>query len=373
MFLYQRVREYVLNQINQGVWKTGDHLPSEVALAAQLEVHRLTVNRVMRELTQSGHVKRQRGVGTIVASREGHEIPAGLQRSPFGAGLVGLISSHSFNPVTNPYYNEIFEGLRRGLQANDFFLMPLGDVGEFLELVAGSLGQEIEGSLSALAVLGPLDQKTHALLESMDLPVVIVGFSEYSGPLPSIASDDMKDAAILTEKILARGHRKVVHLNASGASRLQSRLEGFLSACDAAGHTVPFHYVLEANGLEVEDGREAMQRFLEKHLPFDAVFGGNDNLALGAAKALKEAGVRIPEEVSIIGFDGIINSTSILPNLATMKVPRFQIGQLAAKTIADMCVRKTMDQKLIRLNSEWVDGETLVEKVTRPEMIGINN
>jgi DNA-binding LacI/PurR family transcriptional regulator len=216
--------------------------------------------------------------------------------------------------------------------------------------------------LSAVAILGPLDQRTQALLEAMDLPVVIVSFTEYTGPLASIASDDKKDAAILTEKILASGHRKIVHLNASGDSRLQSRLEGFLSACDAAGHSVPFHYVLEADGLEVEDGRKAMHQFLEKHLPFDAVFGGNDNLALGAAKALREAGVRIPEDVSIIGFDGIPNSSSILPKLTTMKVPRFEIGQLAAQTISDLCLRKSTDQKCVRLNSEWFAGETLVEK-----------
>lgn len=363
MFLYQRVREYVLNQISEGVWKTGDHLPSEVALAAKLEVHRLTVNRVMRELTQSGHVKRRRGVGTIVATPESSNgNSAELPRTPFGAGLVGLVAGHSFNPVTNPFFNEIFEGLRKGLQSNDLFLMPLGDLGEFLELLTGSLGQEIEGSLSAVAILGPLDQRTQALLEAMDLPVVFVSFTEYTGPHASIASDDKKDAAILTEKILASGHRKIVHLNASGDFRLQSRLEGFLSACDAAGHSVPFHYVLEADGLEVEDGRKAMHQFLEKHLPFDAVFGGNDNLALGAAKALREKGVRIPEEVSIIGFDGIPNSSGVLPNLTTMKVPRFEIGQLAARTISDLCLRKSTDQKCVRLNSEWFAGETLVEK-----------
>jgi LacI family transcriptional regulator len=330
-------------------------------LAAKLEVHRLTVNRVMRELTQSGHVKRRRGIVTIVASAQGNEPVTTTQRTPFGAGLVGLVSGHSFNPVTNPYYNEIFEGLRKGLQTNDFFLMPLGDMGEFLELLAGTSGPEIEASLAAVAVLGPVEPKTHALLEAMDLPVAIVGASEYPGPLPSIASDDSKDAALLTEKILAAGRQHIVHINAAGPSRLQSRLEGFLSACDAAGRTVPFHYVVEANGLEVQDGREAMHRFIERHLPFNAVFGGNDNLAIGASIALKEAGVLIPEDVSVVGFDGIPFSTSILSNLATMSVPRFKIGQIAAKIITDLCVRKSTDQMLVRLDSSWIPGETLVD------------
>ena len=362
MFPYQQVRQYVLKQIQEGIWKPGDHLPSEVTLAAKMEVHRLTVNRVMRELTQSGHVKRQRGVGTIVASKDGTENSENATRTPFGAGLVGLVSGHSFDPVTNPFFSEIFEGLRKGLQTNDFFLMPLGDMGEFLELLAGQKDQEMENSLAAIAILGPVDTKTHALLEAMNRPVAIVSVSEYLGPLPSIASNDAKDAAILTEKILSAGRRKIVHLNASGSSRLQSRLDGFLSACDAAGCAVPFHYVLEANGLEIEDGRDAMRQFLEKKLPFDAVFGGNDNLALGAMIALQEAGVSIPEDVSIVGFDGINFASPHMPQLSTMRVPRFEIGQLAARALSDLCLGRSTQSPILRLSSEWFAGETLVEK-----------
>jgi LacI family transcriptional regulator len=363
MFPYQEVREYVLKQIQDGIWKPGDHLPSEVALAATLEVHRLTVNRVMRELSQAGQVKRLRGVGTIVAFEKESENPVDTLRT-FRNGLVGLVAGHSFNPRTNPFYGEIFEGLRKELQSKGFFLTPMGDIAEFLELLAGPHGKEVEGSLSALAILGPIDLKTRPLLEAFNLPVVVVGVSEYLGPLPSIASDDAKDSAMLTDKIFAAGRRKVVHVNAVGCSRLQSRLEGFLSASEAAGYPVPFRYILEADGLEIEDGRIAMQQFLETKLPFDAVFGGNDNLAWGAMQALQESGISVPEDVSVVGFDGINLPSRLTKKLSTMRVPRFKMGQLAARTLSDLCLGVSIPNRILRLSSEWFGGDTLLEAMT---------
>ena len=94
-FPYQRVRQYVLEQIKQGVWKPGDHLPSEVALAAQMAVHRLTVNRVMRELVNEGLLHRRPGIGTLV-----RDVKPGRKALPFGEGLVGLITGHHFTRPT---------------------------------------------------------------------------------------------------------------------------------------------------------------------------------------------------------------------------------------------------------------------------------
>ena len=70
IFPYQQVRRFIMDQLNQGIWKPGDLLPAEVKLAAQLSVHRLTVNRVMTELVREGVLVRRRGVGTLVDERK---------------------------------------------------------------------------------------------------------------------------------------------------------------------------------------------------------------------------------------------------------------------------------------------------------------
>src|SRR5690606_27769626 len=140
--------------------------------------------------------------------------------------------------------------------------------------------------------------------------------------LPCVSTDDENDAEIVAEKIMALGHRNIVHLNAATPLRMHTRLQGFLGACEKAGHAIPFRYVLEANGLEVADGKAAMTEFLKRDLPFTAVFGGNDNLALGAISALKEHGINVPQDVSVVGFDGIDAGLHNHPPLTTMKVSR---------------------------------------------------
>jgi len=84
LFPYQQVRRFVLDQLDQGLWKSGDLLPAEVKLAAQLSVHRLTVNRVMTELVREGLLVRRRGVGTLVGEKK-----SGRAKPALGRGWLG--------------------------------------------------------------------------------------------------------------------------------------------------------------------------------------------------------------------------------------------------------------------------------------------
>ncbi len=360
-FPYQRVRRFVLEQIKKGVWKQGEHLPSEVVLAAQMAVHRLTVNRVMRELVNEGLLHRRRGIGTVVG-----DTSAKANDSPFGEGLVGLVTGHHFNPAKNPYYGEIFHGMSEGLKAEGIYLTPLGDVGEFLETISNTKSRALRKSLTAIALLGPVDRQTYAVLEVINQPVVVVGVAEYRGPMPSVASDDRADAGEVARKILDMGHRRIVHLNAVRPCRLESKLEGFLEACESAGAPVPYRYILEADGLEIEDGRKAMRDFMERGLPFTAVFGGTDHLALGAMAALRESGVHVPDDVSVVGFDGILTHVAAgLPTVCTMSVPRYEMGLKAAATLAALCKGHEFQEHVL-LRSTWMSGGTLAAAKSEP-------
>jgi len=353
IYPYQHVRRFILDQLHQGLWKEGDLLPAEVKLAKQLKVHRLTVNRVMTELVRDGLLARHRGVGTsVIGKKRG-------TKATLGKGLVGLITGHHFNPSTNPYYGVIFEKMRKLLAAEGIYLMPLGDASEFFNKPSLGLGGDIRESLSAIALLGTGEREIFSSLENFDHPAIIIGVSEYTGPLPSVSTDDESDAGIVTEKLLALGHRNIVHLNAASPLRMHARLQGFLLACERSGHALPFRYVVEAGGLEVSDGKSAMAGFLERGLPFTAVFGGNDNLALGAMAALKERGMDVPREVSVVGFDGIDAAIHSHPPLATMKVSRQRMAEQAVARIVAACVGTAATNAAERLCSQWIEGRTL--------------
>lgn len=353
-FPYQQVRRFVLDQLDQGLWKAGDLLPAEVKLASQLSVHRLTVNRVMTELVREGLLVRQRGVGTLVSEKK-----RGKAKPVLGRGLVGLVTGHHFNPATNPYYGVIFEKLRKLLRDNGIYLMPLGDAREFFERSAHGMENTIEPSLSAIVLLGTGESEVFESLERFEHPAIIIGVSEYHGPLPCVSTDDENDSGIIAEKILALGHRHIVHLNAASPLRMHTRLQGFLNACEKAGHAIPFRYVVEANGLEISDGKAAMTEFLKRGLPFTAIFGGNDNLALGAIAALKEHGLQVPHDVSVVGFDGVEAGLHSHPPLSTMKVSRQRLAEQAVLRIVAACTGTPDLSPAKRLASTWIEGGTL--------------
>ncbi len=354
LFPYQQVRRFVLDQLDQGLWKPGDLLPAEVKLASQLSVHRLTVNRVMTELVREGLLVRRRGVGTLVGEKK-----RGRAKPALGRGLVGLITGHHFNPATNPYYGVIFEKLRKLLEDNGIYLMPLGDAKAFFDRSASGVDGNIRPSLSAIVLLGTGEPEVFASLENFEHPAIIIGVSEYHGPLPCVSTDDETDAGIVAEKIMALRHRYIVHLNAASPLRMHTRLQGFLSACEKAGHAIPFRYVVEAQGLEVADGKAAMAEFIKRGLPFTAIFGGNDNLALGAIAALKENGIDVPREVSVVGFDGIDAALHSHPPLSTMKVSRQRLAEQAVLRIVSACTGSPDPSPSERLASTWVEGGTL--------------
>ena len=340
---YKRVRQFVLNQISSGNWKTGMLIPSEVQLAADLSVHRLTVNRVLTDFARDGIMVRRRGVGTTLLEKPKPK-PNGTQKT------VGLITGHHFDPITNPYFGVIFEKLRKILKTHGIYLIPLGDATEYLENKSAPVSSLED--FSAIAMLGiPESARTMQQLEQCGCHAMIIGVSEYEGPLPHVATEDEEDAALVARKLLGLGHRQIMHLN--------SKLQGFLRACEQEGHAIPYRYVVEARGLEMRDGKEAMLEFLKKGLPFTAVFGATDNLALGAMSALSESGILIPEQVSVVGFDGIEAALHSSPRLATMCVSRTSMAEAAADCLLSLCSGHPAPEKNTPLRAKWIEGATL--------------
>jgi DNA-binding LacI/PurR family transcriptional regulator len=117
--------------------------------------------------------------------------------------------------------------------------------------------------------------------------------------------------------------------------------------------------VVEAKGLEISDGKAAMSAFLERNLPFTAVFGGNDNLSLGAISALKEKGIDVPGQVSVVGFDGIESALHSHPPLSTMKVSRQRLAEQAVARIISACTGIASVSLTDRIRSQWIEGGTL--------------
>jgi LacI family transcriptional regulator len=165
-----------------------------------------------------------------------------------------------------------------------------------------------------------------------DAPVVT--FAGVRPGLPAVVPDNRAGARAATAHLLAHGRRRIVHLRGVAASQEASeRLAGYRDALEAAG--LPFDERLVADGeFQVLSAEASIDRLLHAGVPFDAVFAANDLGASGALNALGRAGVRVPEDVAVIGFDDSRLAPTLVPPLSSMRQSAFQIGWEAVRVLA---------------------------------------
>jgi LacI family transcriptional regulator len=167
-----------------------------------------------------------------------------------------------------------------------------------------------------------LDTQETERVRALGVPVVIIDpVGEPGEDIPSVGATNWRGALAATEHLLALGHRRIALI--SGPAKLQcsrARRDGYRSAMTAAGLSVPDEFVREGD-FSHEAGERGAHRLLDLHSPPTALFAGNDQQALGAYQAIRDRGLRIPEDISVVGFDDLPLARWANPPLTTIRQP----------------------------------------------------
>lgn len=160
-------------------------------------------------------------------------------------------------------------------------------------------------------------------------PIVIACQYLENDNIPNVAIDNKSAAFEITEHLIKLGHKKIAHITADPSLLLyRDRLNGYISAL--AKYKIPIDLELVGYGLSsVESGFTCMKRLLEQQKDITAVFAAGDVMAIGAIQAIKAAGLKVPDDIAVVGFDDIDFSSFCDPALTTVQQPRKLIGQLA--------------------------------------------
>jgi DNA-binding LacI/PurR family transcriptional regulator len=175
-------------------------------------------------------------------------------------------------------------------------------------------------------------EPTESMRVNRDTPVVVAGHRDLTLPGSDVvANDDRSGARLATEHLLGLGHTEIGLLSGGGGSA-RIRAEGFEAAIRGAGLSP---LVLEGRdrGTGEIDGYQAAQQLLLDRPGTTAIFAANDTMALGAAAAARDAGRRIPEDLSLIGYDNSPLASSQLLRLTTIDPNSRQVGAVAAKSL----------------------------------------
>lgn len=182
---------------------------------------------------------------------------------------------------------------------------------------------------AVLTVASTVDDRELRELAERQLPIVCVAHKSPAKAIPSILFDDAGGAQAAVRHLLSIGRQRIVNLRGpKGTFDADERSRGFRAAMKEAG--VAADPAMEVSGdFQREGGAKAVRDLLARKVRFDALFAGNDDMAIGALEALGEKGLSVPGDVCVVGFDDI--ESARLVGLSTVRAPMRELGRAAAR------------------------------------------
>ena len=210
--------------------------------------------------------------------------------------------------------------------------------------------------LCGLIVTGLFDSNLDLLprFKALDIPCVITYERMKSLDCNYAGIDNPEAASRAIEYLISLNHKRIAVVIASGQfRRARKRLEGVIAALKRNGLAILPEYIIETVPT-ILNGSEAAMRLLSLPKPPTAIFCVGDALAMGAMASIKESGRRIPEDISVIGFDDADFAAYCDPPLTTVRIPSFQMGELAMKIIHELKDGKSDVTRMYKLPTELI-------------------
>lgn len=290
-------------------------------LARRCGVSVATVSRVLSD--QPGVRAELRARVRDAAAAMGYALPSGVagQTAVLLASRAALVDA-----ARSQFTLHVLEGLKDRAAA----------LGMTLETRALTqpFARSFEGPAAAgYLLLTPDDDAQIAMAAETGRPVVLINADDPMMRLSSVAPCNRSAAARATDHLIGLGHRRILFLTRPGRRTIARRQEGWADRMRAGG-LVP-DLVEEVADWRPDLAAAAIRARLARGRDFSAILAAGDSLAIGALVALAEAGVRVPEEVSVMGFDGLPQCTLQTPPLSAVEIPMRAIGAMALDLLRD--------------------------------------
>lgn len=298
--------------------------PAQRDVAALAGVSRATVSAVLNEAPRIRIAEATRRRVWAAAEELGfrpHHMARGLRAGR--SDTMGLVTSQI---ATTPYAVAIIKGAQEAAFRHGKMLLIIDTDGATDladEAIARLIGWRVEGLVIATDYHREIPAPSH--LDAT--PTVLVNCFSTDPALPAIVPDERQGGRLATETLLAAGHRRIGFVNGPrGFPASAGRLWGYRDAHRAAGIPIDPRLTRSGNWWQ-ESGAAAANALLDLDDPPTALFCANDWMAMGAYDAIKERGLRIPEDVAVIGFDNRVEVAAHLrPTLCTVALPYAEMG-----------------------------------------------
>jgi LacI family transcriptional regulator len=329
-------------------------------IAEKANVSPSTVSRVLRGSAEVAEAKREAVIQAVEELQYRPNIFA--QSLASGQSMTIGVLTQNFG---SPFYDGILQGILLGLEKSDYW--PLFADGRWQPNVElNALHLLLDRRVDGLIILGGQLPEEKLQAVARQTPLIVVGRSVAALPENSLYLDNFAGGYHATRYLIEMGHRDIVHITAPyinpvAINDIEQRYQGYQQAILDAGWQLDPRLVVEGN-LQQQSGVLAVEMLMARGRPFSAIFTANDQMAFGARLALYRRGIRVPDDVSLVGFDDEAFAPYMVPPLTTMRQPAVDMGRTAASAILDMLYRK-MKPQMPLFEAELVVRESVARRL----------
>ncbi|MFO7896899.1 MAG: GntR family transcriptional regulator [Candidatus Cloacimonadales bacterium] len=342
---YLYAKNSIVDRIKKGI--IVDKLPGERVLATELGVSYMTIRKAVAELVEEGILHKLTTKGTFVSNRK---------ISPKATGNLGFFLDDKIKGgISSPYYSLIFKALEKHLKEKGYNLIMFTD---FENLNPLTHQKKIDGVI--ICCFPRLEEKIQEIKKF--LPILLLDNLAKDKSIPSITIDNFNSCFESTDYLWNLGHRRIGFVSGLLDSNVcVERLEGYVSAINSHGLEKDKTLIYRGD-YSYESGSKAAQYFLSLENRPSAIMFANDSMAIGAMKVIQEQGLKIPEDISIIGFDDIEIASKIFPSLTTNAAPIDKMAKKSVEIITSAIKGEDIDFQHIIMPAELILRESCQQK-----------
>lgn len=329
---YVRIAKYFEEQINSGEILPGEQLLTESEIAKKFEVSRHTVRLALIELENNGLIYKEQGKGTFCSDKEGK-----VKRK-----IVAVITTY----ISNYIFPFIIRGIEETLSASGYTFMLFNtnnDKQKEAEYLQKVIDYEVQGLIiePTLSAMDNTNIELYKELDAKNIPYVMLN-AKYGELDPAyVIMDDLRGGYVTTKYLLQLGHKDIAGIFKSDDLQGVYREEGFKRALGEAGINVKPGFI---GRFSTKDQNLMPYEFVTNLFRRDnkpsAIICYNDLIAVSVLQAVRDEGLKISEDISIIGYDDSGLSVATEVKLTTVRHPKDDMGRKAARFIINMIEEK---------------------------------
>lgn len=332
------VKEEIKEWITSGKIQPGEKIYSENELVKMFGVSRHTIRQAIGDLVHEGLLYREQGAGTFCSYKKDQPIdqnPLTMQTSRTNGKNIGVITTY----ISDYIFPSIIKGIESHLTSQGYsltFACTDNDVEKEKQCLQTMLSRNIDGLVVEPTKSSQSNPNIHYYLELEQNNIPYLMINQYYSQLmpPHIIMHDEHGGFIATEHLIKLGHEKIIGLFKSDDLQGVNRMQGFIRAFRE--HNLSFFPEMVITFTTEEQDTKLMEQledFFKTHSMPSAIVCYNDQLALHVLNLIKQLGLRVPDDVSIVGFDDSSLAVATDVKLTSVIHPKMEMGIAAAKWI----------------------------------------